>query len=316
MTRTILARLAGVALASAAALSPAAAQEKLTVLLDWFVNPDHAPLVIAQEGGFFERAGLEVEMIAPADPSAPPKLVAAGQADIAISYQPDLMVHLNEGLPLVRFGTLVETPLNTLIVLADGPIESLADLKGKKIGYSVAGFAEAYVRTILNSVELSFDDVEMINVNFNLSPALMAGQVDAIVGGYRNFELNQLAIEGRPGRAFFLEEHGVPIYDELIYVTRQELRDDPRLAKFLRAVEQATVFLTNHPDEALQMFLKAHPDLDDELNRRAWVDTLPRFAKRPAALDVGRYQRFATFMKAEGLLDTVPEVASYAVAPQ
>lgn len=316
MTRTLLARLAGAALATALALSPAVAQEKLTVLLDWFVNPDHAPLVIAQEGGFFERAGLEVEMIAPADPSAPPKLVAAGQADIAISYQPDLMVHLNEGLPLVRFGTLVETPLNTLIVLADGPIESLADLKGKKIGYSVAGFAEAYVRTILNSVELSFDDVEMINVNFNLSPALMAGQVDAIVGGYRNFELNQLAIEGRPGRAFFLEEHGVPIYDELIYVTRQELRDDPRLGKFLRAVEQATVFLTNHPDEALQMFLKAHPDLDDELNRRAWVDTLPRFAKRPAALDVGRYQRFATFMKAEGLLDTVPEVASYAVAPQ
>jgi len=316
MTRTLLARLAGAALATAAALSPAAAQEKLTVLLDWFVNPDHAPLVIAQEGGFFERAGLEVEMIAPADPSAPPKLVAAGQADIAISYQPDLMVHLNEGLPLVRFGTLVETPLNTLIVLADGPIESLADLKGKKIGYSVAGFAEAYVRTILNSVELSFDDVEMINVNFNLSPALMAGQVDAIVGGYRNFELNQLAIEGRPGRAFFLEEHGVPIYDELIYITRQELRDDPRLGKFLRAVEQATVFLTNHPDEALQMFLKAHPDLDDELNRRAWVDTLPRFAKRPAALDVGRYQRFAVFMKAEGLLDEVPEVASYAVAPQ
>jgi len=316
MTRTLLARLAGAALATAAMLAPATAQEKLTVLLDWFVNPDHAPLVIAQEGGFFERLGLEVEMIAPADPSAPPKLVAAGQADIAISYQPDLMVHLNEGLPLVRFGTLVETPLNTLIVLEDGPVETLLDLKGKKIGYAVAGFSEAYIRTILNSVELSIDDVELINVNFNLSPSLMAGQVDAIVGGYRNFELNQLDIEGRPGRAFYLEEHGVPIYDELIYITRSELRDDPRLATFLRAVEQATVFLTNHPDEALEMFLKAHPDLDDELNRRAWADTLPRFAKRPAALDVGRYQRFAQFMKAEGLLDAVPEVASYAVAPQ
>ena len=110
------------------------------MLLDWFVNPDHAPLVIAKEAGYFERAGLDVDLIAPADPSAPPRLVAAGQADIAITYQPDLMLQVNEGLPLVRFGTLIETPLNCLIVLKDGPVKTLADLKGKKVGYSVASF--------------------------------------------------------------------------------------------------------------------------------------------------------------------------------
>ena len=91
---------ATLALALVLVTTPASAAEKLTVLLDWFVNPDHAPLVIAKEGGFFERAGLDVDLIAPADPSAPPRLVAAGQADVAVTYQPDLMLQVKEGLPL------------------------------------------------------------------------------------------------------------------------------------------------------------------------------------------------------------------------
>ena len=68
------------------------AQDRLTVMLDWFVNPDHAPLFVAQEAGYFNDAGLDVELIAPADPNDPPKLVAAGKADVAISYQPQLHI--------------------------------------------------------------------------------------------------------------------------------------------------------------------------------------------------------------------------------
>src|SRR3990172_8195661 len=98
-------RFAVAALVLALSLTPAAAAEKLPVLLDWFVNPDHAPLIVAKEGGFFERAGLDVTLVAPADPSAPPRLVAARQADIAVTYQPDLMLNLQEGLPLTRIGT-------------------------------------------------------------------------------------------------------------------------------------------------------------------------------------------------------------------
>jgi putative hydroxymethylpyrimidine transport system substrate-binding protein len=309
----MLNRLLPAALALALAATPAAAADKLTVLLDWFVNPDHAPLVLAAEHGYFERHGLDVTLIAPADPSAPPRLVAAGQGDIAITYQPDLMLQLQEGLPLVRFGTLIETPLNALIVLEDGPIKSLADLKGKRIGYSVASIQSAYLTGMLESVGLTMDDVEMVNVNFNLVTALLAGQVDAAIDGYRNFELTQLRIEGRPGIAFYPEEHGVPIYDELIYVTREALKDDPRLPRFLAAIEEATVFITNHPEEARAMFMASHVDLDDELNRVAFDLTIPRFAKRPAALDAGRYDRFGEFLKEKGLLETVPPIESYAI---
>lgn len=295
-----------------AGLGSSHAQEKLTVLLDWFVNPDHAPLIVAQELGLFEREGLDVELIAPADPSAPPRLVAAGQGDIAISYQPSLHLQIKEGLPVAWIATLVETPLNSLVVLKDSPIKSIKDLKGKKVGFSVGGFEDALLGAMLQGVGLSIDDVELINVNFSLSPSLISGNVDAVIGAFRNFELNQMDIVKSPGIAFYPEEHGVPVYDELILIAHMDKANDPRFPKFVSALEAATIYLTNHPEEALALFIKAHPDLDDELNRRAWFDTLPRFAKRPFAFDKARYERFAAFMKERGLIDEVPEMARVA----
>ena len=154
-------------LAAAFALlaQPALAADKLTLILDWFVNPDHAPIILAQEKGFFTDEGLEVEVVAPADPADPPKLVAAGQADLAITYQPQLHLQVHEGLPLKRIGTLIATPLNCLMVKADGPVQQIADLKGKKIGYSVSGVEDALISTMLKNAELTLSDVEMINVN-------------------------------------------------------------------------------------------------------------------------------------------------------
>ncbi len=297
------------------AVLPAASAraEPLTLLLDWFLNPDHAPLVVAEEKGFFAEAGLEVEMIEPADPNDPPKLVAAGKADLAVSYQPQLVIQAAQGLPLARVGTLVATPLNTLLALADGPVRTIADLKGRKIGYSVGGFEDAMLTAMLGKYGLSLTDVELINVNFSLSPALLSGQVDAVIGAFRNFELNQLAIEGHRGRAFYVEEEGVPAYDELILVANRARLDDPRIDAFLGAVERAVQYLVNHPEESWALFVAHRRELDDELNRRAWRDTLPRFALRPRALDRARYDAFAAFLKDQGVIDEVPPTESYAV---
>ncbi|KQV38388.1 MULTISPECIES: ABC transporter substrate-binding protein [unclassified Rhizobium] len=314
MTSAVSRLFAGFLAAASLAIPVSAnAADKLTVLLEWFVNPDHAPMVIAEQRGLFAREGLEVELIPPADPSAVPRLVSAGQADIGIHYQPNLYLDHAAGLPLVRFGTLVETPLNTVTVLADGPIKSLKDLKGKKVGFSVSGFEDAMLTRMLASEGLKKEDVELINVNFSLSPSLISGKVDATLGGFRNFELTQMKLEGHEGTAFFPEEHGVPAYDELVFVTRKDLAADTRLPRFLEAVEEASIFMTNHPAEAWALFIKAYPDLDNELNRKAFFDTLPRFAKRPAALDAGRYARFGAFLQEMGLIEKAPAVEEISV---
>ena len=294
----------------------ALAADKVELLLDWFINPDHGPLIIAQQNGYFAEQGLEVSLVEPADPSMPPKLVAAGKADMAVSYQPQLHLQVDQGLPLVRVGTLVATPLNSLVVLEDGPIKSIADLKGKKVGFSVSGFEDALLRAMLGQHGLTLEDIELINVNWSLSPSLISGQADAVIGAFRNFELNQMDIEGHPGRAFFVEEEGVPAYDELILVVNQSVRNDDRWGRFMTALEQATQYIINHPDAAWDAFVSYKPDeLDTELNRRAWRDTLTRFALRPAALDQGRYERFGAFMQAQGLTESNPAVDTYAISP-
>lgn len=292
----------------------ASAGERLTVLLDWYVNPDHAPLYVALEKGMFAARGLTVELIAPANPNDPPKLVAAGKADIAISYQYQHQVQVDQGLPLVRIATLIATPLNCLVVAADSGIASPAGLKGKKVGYSVGGFETTLLQAMLEREGVKIDEVELVNVNFSLAPSLLSGQVDGVVGAFRNFELNQMMLEKRPGRAFYVEEYGIPAYDELIVVAARDQLADPRLRAFVDALEEGVRFLVNHPEESWALFIgNGRGQLDDELNRLAWRDTLTRFALRPGALDRRRYLRFAEFLRQRGMVSAIPPLDSWAV---
>ncbi len=300
-------------LAALAFSSAARAADNVTLILDWFVNPDHAPLIVAEQKGFFKANDLNVEIVAPADPNDPPKLVAAGKADLAVSYQPQLHVQVAEGLPLVRVGTLVGTPLSSLVVLKNGPIKKIADLKGKKIGFSVGGFEDALLATMLEKHGLNLKDITLINVNFSLSPSIISGKVDGVIGAFRNFELNQMDIVGKPGTAFYPEEEGVPPYDELILVAHKDKATQPKFRRFLNAIEQGAQFLVNHPEESWKLFIAAHKNLDDELNRRAWRDTLPRFSMRPAALDDARYRRFAEFLKKQNLIKKTVPLEQYAI---
>ncbi|WP_146448847.1 ABC transporter substrate-binding protein [Vibrio kanaloae] len=287
-------------------------QKKLTLMLDWFVNPNHGPIVIAQERGYFADQGLEVEIQEPADPSTPAKLVAAGKVDLAVTYQPSLTMDVAAGLPLVRASTLIATPLNTLMVLDNGKNDSLADLKGKKIGIAIAGNEEATIGTMLAQENVAFTDVQTINVGWALSSSLASGKVDAIWGGLRNFETNQLALEGFKAKAFFPEEHGVPAYDELIFVANAKQRDDEAIKAFNKALEQATTYIVNHPQDSWIEFVAYSPDtLNNELNQRAWNDTLTRFALRPSAVDMKRYDDYAQFMFDKGIIKSLPKTADY-----
>lgn len=307
--RLLIRLLAVLALASFAV--PAQAQEKVRLLLDWFVNPDHAALVVAKQRGIFAKHGLDVELIAPADPSAPPKLVAAGQAEYAVSYQPSLQMMVAEGLPLVRVGVLVGQPLNSLVVLEDGPVKTIADLKGRKIGFSIAGFEEALLGAMLEKEGLTLKDVTLVNVNFALTTALMSKQVDGVIGAFRNFELNDLELHKAKGRLWPVETNGVPAYDELILVAKRETVDVARTRKLLAAIAEAATWLRTNSEVGWAIFSKSGKELDNDLNKLAWKDTLPLLAPDPTALDRARYEVFADFLVKRGLIKQAPPLDSY-----
>ncbi|WJY15326.1 ABC transporter substrate-binding protein [Pectobacteriaceae bacterium CE90] len=308
LKKTVISSLFGLLMATSVH-----AQEKVTVLLDWFINADHASLFVADQIGAFKAEGLDVEFVPPADPSTPSRLVAAKQGDIAISYQPQLYMYADQGLPLVRVGTIINTPLNTLAVLASSGIHSMADLKGKKIGYSVSGIEEATLNSMLKQGKLTLKDVTLINVNFQLVSALMSKNVDAVLGGFRNIEAPEIRELGVEPILFNVEDYGVPAYDELIVLVNKDSVGDPKIKKFMIALKKGTEYLRMHPQETWAVFAKLHPDLNNKLNKIAWMATLPYFAKDPMKLDVERYRNYGHFLFENKLINKELPVSDYAV---
>ncbi len=301
------------AMLAAPALARAGAAQSFTLILDWFINPDHAPLFAAKYCGAFARAGLDVKLIAPTDPDVPPRLVAAGQADACLSYQPQLYLLVDQGLPLRRTGTLIDKPLNTLTALKESGITKLTELKGRKIGYSVAGVETVLIGTMLKSVGLTLADVTLVNVNFNLVTALQSRAVDAVIGTFRTYEDIQLAQAGLEPVIFAPEDYGVPMADELILLSAQSKLKAPALAGFLGALREGAAALAADPEKMLALFLKDNPSLNDKLDIASWHALPPYFAHDPAALDTARYTKYRDFMHAAGLIKQALPLDAYAV---
>lgn len=290
----------------------AMANEKLTLVLDWYINPDHAPIMVAEQIGAFKAQGLDVKIVPPSDPALPPRLVAAGQADLAITYQPQVHFFADEGLPLVRVGTLINSPLNTIIAL-DKRIKTPADLKGKKVGYSVSGIEQATLATMAQHDHIDPQSIKLINVNFQLTSALLAGQVDAVIGGYRNIEALELKLQGKDPQVMNVEDFGVPAYDELVIVANRDEIHAAKIKKFLVALQEGVAYLRAHPQETWQAFAAAHPELNTELNQQAWQQTAPLFADHPAALDKARYEAYEQFLYNNKLVKKITPLTHYSV---
>lgn len=272
------------------------ASQKLVLILDWFVNPNHAPIFVAQDQGFFKKYGLEVEILTPADPSDPPKWIAMGKGDVALDYQPRAILEIAKGLPLKQIGTLIDQPLNCLVVLADSPITKLADLRGKQIAYSAPEIDLLILKRMLQYENLSLREVRLINVHYDLLQALLSKKVSAAIGMMRNFELIQLQLLKQPGRAFFPENYGVPAYSELVFIVNAKHFQDERFDRFFMALEEAKNFLLKNPQESWQRFAVLHKELNNELNKKVWFATLNKFAKNFHAIDAAQYDRVTAFL--------------------
>lgn len=277
---------------------------ELNVVLDWYLSPQHAAFIVARERGDFDQQGLKVSFSAPADPSVPTKLVAASRADLALGRQPQLHRQIDQGLPLIRVATLVGTPLNSLVVREGNGIGAISELRGKTIGYATQDDIQPALAIMLAHHGVTLDDVTLKRVDFALGPALVERRVDAVIGAMRHVAPFQLAEEGIVPLSFMVEEHGLPRYDELILIANRDhlngQRDDIR--RLIAALEDATHWIINHPDEAWELMIRSEPGLNTKANQQAWPDILRRLSLRPATLDARHYLNFQTFLYEQGLI--------------
>ncbi|HEV2790925.1 MAG TPA: ABC transporter substrate-binding protein, partial [Solirubrobacterales bacterium] len=217
-------------------------RQAFSLTLDFYPNPDHAGIYVAEELGYFEEAGLEVEITTPSDPAAPVKQVAAGRSDLAISYEPEVALAREQGLDVVAVAALVNQPLTSMIWLKGSKIKGIGSLEGKTIATAGIPYQDKFLETILARADLTPDDVKVVNVGFGLLPALVGGSAQAMLGGYRNVEGVDLRERGLGPTVTPVDELGVPTYDELVLVAnRRSLEEDPeKLRLFLAALERGT----------------------------------------------------------------------------
>ncbi len=260
-----------------------AAPSPLVFMLDWFPNPDHVPLYAAQGEGFFAQEGVRVTLQVPANTDDPLKLAAAGRVDVAVNYEPNVILARAQGLPVRSIGVLVGQPLVTIMYLKTSGIRSPKDLAGRRVGFAVTGFADAMVDQMMRTAGGAPTGVRMVSVGFDLVPALLAHKVDAVVGAYRNYERVQIELQGQAVGTFEPERYGVPTFYELVLITSDQglARHRDALGRFVRAVGRGIAFTLANPERAFAAYVRANPKmtLDDELNRKSFRLTLPTYAR-------------------------------------
>lgn len=285
----------------------------LELMLDFFVNPDHAGIYTALENGHFEEAGLEVTPRVPSDPAAPIKLVASGQADLAVSYEPEVLLARDQGLPVIAVAAIVPEPLTSLISLPDAEIEEPSDLRDKTIATAGIPYQDAFMSRILRDARVEENEVEQVSVGLGLEQAVLSGEADAMLGGFQNIEGVSLEERGENPRVVPVDDLGIPTYDELVLVANSEqVSDDPEAIRlFIAALERGTEDAVDDPEAATEAVLEAGDGLDPKLTAAEIEATLPLLlprSKEPfGSMDEAEWDEFAGFLAEEGFIKTLPE---------
>jgi putative hydroxymethylpyrimidine transport system substrate-binding protein len=291
--------------------------QPLSLTLDFYPNPDHAGIYMAQKLGYFEEAGLDVSIHTPADPAAPVKLLAAGQTDLAISYEPEVLLAKEQGLDVLAVGALVNRPLTSMIWLKKSGIGGIAGLKDKTIATAGIPYQDAYLKTILDRAKLSPSDVKAVNVGFGLLPAILGGKAQAMLGGFSNVEGVDLRLRGDDPVVTPVDKLGVPSYDELVLVAqRKRLEEDPQeIRLFLAALARGTAAAAKDPQATVNALLEANPDLDPKLTKAEVAATLPllnppREGHPYGYMDPALWGNFTGWMRDNGLISSLPPTGS------
>lgn len=277
--------------------------ESFSIILDFYPNPNHVPLYVAEELGFFREEGIEVKFLVPSDPSAPAKLVATKAVEMGLTPQMNFFIARDEGLPLIAVGALIDGALGGLLSLREYGIEKLSDLRGRTIGYSLEPLEPILWQTMLKAVGVEPGEYELVYTGMSTVPALLSQAVSAI-GAFRNYELLAVELLGYTPVFFPQEDYGVPNTYELLFVVHPDLLSQRfwEVQAVLRAISRGIEYVRAHPAESFSVFTKVFPELSDELNRRSFEVTLPLYAKGVRHDDRKRWEAMQEFLLRTGMI--------------
>ena len=252
-------------------------EKELSLALDWYPNSNHAGIYSAIDEGFFDEEGIKLSVYTPSDPTAIISSVASGRDDFGLSYHPDILQAQSAGLEIVSVLSISQHPLNSIMTLKKSSIKNPSDLKGKVVGYPGIPSNKAMLETVLSSQNININDVETVDVGFELVKALVSGSVDAIIGAYWTHESIVMELQGYEIEIMRLEEWGVPDYYELILITNKSFLEENKseVEKVVNSFKKGYEFSIKNPQESITSLISiAGEEIVEEDVERAGVELL------------------------------------------
>jgi len=288
--------------------------EKVTFVLDWTPNTNHTGLYVAQELGYFEEAGLEVEIQQPPEDGAA-VLVASGRADFGVSFQDSMAAALagDDALPITAVASVIQHNTSGIISRAGEGMDTPKGMEGHSYATWNGAIELATLEEVVKVDGGDFSKVELIpsTVTDEVS-ALKTNSVDSIWIFYAWAGV-KTELEGLDTDYFEFADID-PVFDyytPVIISGNKFLEENPETAKaFLGALQKGYEYAIQNPEEAAEILCKAAPELDKELvlaSQQYLAEEYQAEAEYWGYIDSARWNGFYQWVNDNGLVeDPVP----------
>ncbi|HEX5935141.1 MAG TPA: ABC transporter substrate-binding protein [Pseudorhizobium sp.] len=311
--RNILVALMAGAMSLAAAQSAAAAD--IVLQLKWVAQSQFAGYYVAQEKGFYEEEGLEVEIKAGGPDIAPEQVIAGGGADVIVAWMGGALVAREKGVPLVNIAQPYQKSGLQLICPKDGPIKTEADFKGHTLGVWFFGNEYpffAWMNKLGLSTEGGPDGVTVLKQSFDVQP-LVQKQADCIsVMTYNEYwQAIDAGFKPEDLTVFNYTEMGNDLLEDGLYVLEDKLADPAfkeNMVKFVRASMKGWKYAIDNPDEAAEIVMD-NGGQDENHQKRMMGEVAKLIGDATGKLDPAVYERTAKALLDQKIITKEPEGA-------
>ncbi|WP_277673655.1 ABC transporter substrate-binding protein [Piscibacillus halophilus] len=281
--------------------------EEIQFVLDWTPNTNHTGIYVAQDQGYFEEEGLDVEIIMPGEAGAD-QLIASGQADFGISYQEGITEARVQDVPIVSIAAIIQHNTSGFASPEDKNITSPKDFEGKKYGGWGAPLEEAVLSSIMQQEDANVEEVEIVNIGDADFFAAVERDVDFawIYYGWTGIEAE---LRGTPINMIYLTDYSEKLdYYTPVIATSEDMieNESETVQKFMNAATKGYQFAIDHPEDAADILIEAVPDLDPELVKASQDWLSPRYqddAEQWGIQELEVWENYAEWMLEHDLLE-------------
>jgi len=288
-----------------------ALSSRTTLLLNWYANPYHSPIYVAQALGYYQEEDIKLAILEPSDPSDVTEIVGLGHVDFGVKAMIHTVAARAKGYPLTSIGTLLDEPPTGLIALKSSGINTFQDIVGKRVGY-IGEFGKIIIDNLATLAGIDPSSYETVRIGMNVTDAICRGLIDTGIGfiNFQRVELEQLRGETVFLRLDQLAGLGCCCFCSIQFIVPERMLAKPELIKgFLNATQRGAAFTTENPDEAYELLCQAKPQLRNPMHQTIFIRTLPFFSR--TLLNVERdWNKVASFGKHLGIIDDTFDVNS------